>query len=103
MPNYGALAGAQKVLAYKNHKAGLVGPALLAWNWFGRSWFDRPLQNIEILLGLCSAGHQAAGQSITLPARGSRVHVAVQVERTLPFPPGQLHPGPLWAKLRSHG
>jgi hypothetical protein len=25
----------------KNHKAGLVGPAVLLWNWFVRSWFDR--------------------------------------------------------------
>jgi len=53
----GALGKAQEVIADRNHKAGLVGPALLAWNWFGRSWFYRPLQNIEILLGLCSAGH----------------------------------------------
>jgi uncharacterized repeat protein (TIGR03803 family) len=25
----------------KNHKAGLVGPAVLSWNWFDRSCFDR--------------------------------------------------------------
>ncbi len=99
---YGAPRKAQAVLAYRNHKAGLVGPALLAWNWFSRSWFDRPLQNIEI--GLGSAGHRAAGtiRYIT-SARFSSSCCSTGRAHTLPFPHGQLHPGPLWAKPRSRG
>ena len=32
----------------KNHKAGLVGPALFAWNWIGQSCFDQPIQNVKV-------------------------------------------------------
>src|ERR1035438_2115913 len=36
----------------KNHKAGLVGPAVLLWNWFVRSCFDRrPRMSNSLELG----------------------------------------------------
>jgi hypothetical protein len=38
--------------ATKRHKAGLVGPAFFAWNWFGRSCFDRLIQNVKFQLSV---------------------------------------------------
>jgi|GEM_PF-3989626 len=70
MPNVRSSRKAQEVLAHRNHKAGLVGPALLAWNWFGRSWFDRPLQNVKIL--------SAFAPRVTEP-RGNPLHYQREV------------------------
>src|SRR5258706_6711537 len=101
--------------ALKHHKAGLVGPAFLAWNWFRSILFRSPAQNVKIsvsplrteisirnLIPILRRRFTGPRRVVlTSPSRDSPTQTAGQAERTRPSPHGQLHPEPLSEKLRS--
>jgi hypothetical protein len=67
----------------KNHKAGLVGPALLLWNWFGQSCFHQPPRMSK----LCKLLHHQGKvlQFILQDRQGAprHFHAAGRVQRRL--------------------
>src|SRR5882757_4514442 len=102
--------------APKHHKAGLVGPAFFAWNWFRSILFRPPAQNVKIsvsplrteistrnLIPIVRRRFTGLQRKVLLtsPSRDSPTQTAAEAEHTRPSRHGPLHPEPLWGKPRS--